>query len=373
MGTCNHTQWLSMDCEGKTVSLYISDRVQTLTSGLSDPDVQRPTLLALVGNCVKSVVLREAFGVKPKRAATKRAAGEVHLHLDAQSSSSDRPIFIAESDFIPAEEKNKCAVLDGCHDTTQRALIEDSVVHAADGLASDLYSQMLFQFVDVFCFFVSDLGGFKRISRHISKWKDRMNAEQPSFLVRPSVVIVVDQTLGGESYETNAKTIFLWLLKQEFSESVSGYFSGIEVVAIPPSGKMSRRERYRYLRERILGRSNSVRKLRVDSRLLFSATHFAAFLHSAWDHFCRDRSVTFDLITASRKQNPVPQDLEEHLATFLDNLPSAHELIVFAAKFVASSFLLDSYPPSAHSNVISYCRSRLYCTNDARVRSICLI
>lgn len=57
----------------------------------------------------------------------------------------------------------------------------------------------------------------------------------------------------------------------------------------------------------------------------------------------------FNFISASRRYNPVASDLEEHLSNFLRHVGKPTELTEFAVPMIASSFLLDNYPPGAHS------------------------
>jgi len=97
-----------------------------------------------------------------------------------------------------------------------------------------------------------------------------------------------------------------------------------------------------------MSRSDQVRKNREESRSLFSVTHFAAFLASAYEHFSQKIDEPFDFIKASRVDNPVPRDLDEHLTNLLKHVRNSGDLIEFAAPTIAFSLLLDSYPPNSH-------------------------
>jgi hypothetical protein len=54
------------------VSLHESDRVQTLIADITNPEVQRPSLIVFLGSTAKAVALRELFGLKAKQAGNKR-------------------------------------------------------------------------------------------------------------------------------------------------------------------------------------------------------------------------------------------------------------------------------------------------------------
>jgi len=57
MKRCGHTRWLSLCNHGNDTALLESDRLQTLTSHLPDPDNAQPSLFVLIGNTAKSVAL----------------------------------------------------------------------------------------------------------------------------------------------------------------------------------------------------------------------------------------------------------------------------------------------------------------------------
>jgi hypothetical protein len=153
--------------------------------------------------------------------------------------------------------------------------------------------------------------------------------------------------LGSHS-EKEARTTLLWLLREETTKDVSGQFSSIDIVALFPTGTVSVEARHRLLKERLMSGSDQVRKEREHERLLFSTTHFVAFFRSAYEHFSKCAEKAFDFVQASREYNPVASDLEEHVFNFIKHIRAPEELTDFAAPVIASSLLLDNYPPDAH-------------------------
>jgi hypothetical protein len=113
--------------------------------------------------------------------------------------------------------------------------------------------------------------------------------------------------------------------------------------------KVSSKARYRRLKECLLNKSDEVRKNRENTRTLFSVTHFDALFRYAYDHFSQPFKGLFDFIKALRKQNPIAKDLAKHLSIFLKYIKSAKELIKFAVPVIASSILLNNYPPETYS------------------------
>ena len=236
---------------------------------------------------------------------------------------------------MPAAEK--------CHETMRRALPR-AVVGTVDGTTDSIYSRLLLPFADVFCFFSADIGGFRQIARHIAAWLDKGQSSTLSRSTYPRIIIVTEKMPVGREPEKEARKAFLWLLREETTHDLSEQISAIDIVALLPKGKVSAEARYRRLKECLLKGSD-------ETRTLFSATHFAALFRYACGHFSQASEEPFDLIKASRKQNPVAKDLAEHLSIFLKHIRSVKELIEFAVPVIASSIFLDNYPPDTHSKL----------------------
>ncbi|KAE9969413.1 hypothetical protein EG328_006861 [Venturia inaequalis] len=317
----------------------LSQQQQILKSGLSlnrGPDS---------GPKAKSVALRELFGAKRnQRFLTKRVPGEIHLHVEASSIFNERPLLVADSD-IPAKTLRAKIPSTKCHETTKRIVRRPG---SLGEISSTIYSQLLHPFVDVFCFFSDDLGGFKQVARHLATWLEQVHEPTIPRSTRPRVVIVTEKIPSGLENEKEARKAFLWLLSEETKRDLFEQVLAIEIIALFPAGALSVNARHRLLKERIMSGSDQVRKHREQSRCLFSVTHFAAFLASACEHFSRVIHEPFDFIQASRVDNPAPQDLDEHLANLMKHIRSSGNFTAFAAPTIASSLLLDSYPPNSH-------------------------
>jgi hypothetical protein len=122
MKRCHHTHWLSLCTQGNEIALLESDRLQTLTNYIPDPNIQ-PSLFVLIGNTAKSVALRELFGVKRARKFTnKRSAGEIHLHLDPSSIFHGRPVLLADGDLPKQSLRGKTVIADKCYKTIRRTI-----------------------------------------------------------------------------------------------------------------------------------------------------------------------------------------------------------------------------------------------------------
>ncbi|KAH8653952.1 acyl transferase/acyl hydrolase/lysophospholipase [Tricladium varicosporioides] len=351
MKRCDHSHWLSFDTCGNETSLLESDRLQTLTHHLQNPDTQQPRLFVLIGNASKSLALRELFGTKKAgKFRKKRHVGEIHLHLDPSSIFHNRPVLIADGDLPQQVSRAKAPSAQKCHETIRRAYPRPGIDLSStlDGTTDTIYSRLLLPFADVFCFFSADLGGFRQIVRHLAVWLEK---GQPSTLpssTYPKIIIVTEKIPLGAEREKEAKKAFLWLLREETTHDLSEQISDIHVVALLPVHKVSRNARYRRLKECLLNRSDEVQRNKEDARSLFSATHFNALFRYVCDHFSQTSKEPFDFIRASRKQNPINNNLAEHISNLLKHIKSAKELMEFAVPTIASSFLLDNYPPESH-------------------------
>ena len=130
---------------------------------------------------------------------------------------------------------------------------------------------------------------------------------------------------------------------------ITEQFSGIRVLGLAARNKnLSNTSRHRELFEQLLNCSDQVREARANSRTLFSAYYFSGFFRCAVDHLAATSGEPFNFIATSHSNNPVSRTLQVHLEDFLRNIKTPQKLVSFAIPVIASSFLLDSYPPDMH-------------------------
>ena len=234
--------------------------------------------------------------------------------------------------------------MERCHDIStwplRRSALEPS------WLATSIYSQLLPPFVDVFCLFCDDLGGIKRVARHVASWIEDVSATTPVAALS-RVLLVTQNILPSPQSEREVRLAFLRFLKEGTRRNVFDYISAIDVVLFPADVE-SVGALHIPLKERLMSGLDQVRRIREERQILFSITHFAAFLDSALRHFADAGDEPFNFIQASRACNPVAGDLKEHLSNFLRLIKSRDELTTFAAPIIASSLYLDNYSPDAH-------------------------
>ncbi len=391
MRYCKHTQWLGLAMNDGDVFLQSTDRLRTLLEDLPDPDEQSPSLLVFIGNKSKAMAIKElakTFSPQPRygrdpscqsqhddesssRGRTelngRRANGEIHLHIHAPSAFSSRPILLAEGDLSNLDKPRRTLATEKCHETSSRQL--NSATPTTPTLsesADSIYFKLLSPFTDVFCFFADDVGKFRPIVQRLALWLD---LGQPSTLpksTRPKVLIVTERAEDVPGDDESDLRVFRQMLSEETTMDVSEQFSGIRILGLAARKKnLSNKARHRQLFEQLLNFSDQVREARVNTRTLFSAHHFAAFFHYALNHIAETSVEPFNFITTSRIENSVASNLQNHLVDFLHNIKTPQKLLEFAIPVIASSFLLNSYPPDMHCKLIVITKHRLICLQSS--------
>ena len=345
MKPCPHTQWLGLCRDSGRAALSQSDRLQALIAGLGDPHVQQPSLLVLVGNTEKATAMRTLFGVKGSRRCKIRHLGEVHVHLDPSTALLERPLLVASCDTRERCQLWSDARGETCHGAQRHWL---SRPFARENAADEAHARILSPFADVFCFFAADIGGFRPAARRLAGLLMQRSSPCHPNRTLPSVVVATDALPCSAEAEAEALAEFLRMLKEETAADPYQHLSSLEIVAVLPKGAVSPDARYLRLKERVMAKSDQVRSVRRATRTLFSASHLAALLQGAGEHFANTVNAPCDPVTMSRTHRPVAADLGFHLANFLGHIRSSAQLTEFAAPMVASTLLLDSYPPGAH-------------------------
>jgi hypothetical protein len=368
MRYCKHTQWLGLAVNDGDVVLQNTDRLQTLLDDLPNPDKQTPSLFVFIGNKSKAMAIKElakTFSPPPKYSCHpskhndesswegqtklngRRVHGEIHLHIHPPSVFSSRPVLLAEGDLPNLSKLTSPLAIEKCHETDSRPLYDRTLATPTLSDSADrIYFRLLSPFTDVFCFFADDVGKFKPIVQRLALWLD---LGQPSTLpksTRPKVLIVTERDDAHNNNESDLKA-FKRMLSNETTMDVSEQFSDIQVLGLASRSKnLSNKARHRELFERLLNFSDQVREARTAAKVLFSAHHLTAFFHHALKNV--NLPVPFNFISASQSENPVTSDLRDHLVDFLGKIKTPQKLLQFAIPVIASSFILNSYPPDMH-------------------------
>lgn len=348
MRFCKHSEWLGLSIKDHDITLNASDRLQTLVDYLPDPDKQKPSLFVVIGNKGKAIALRQLLSLEPKWNG-KRPYGELHLHIDA--TFVDRPILIADGDLPTHHRPGKVVCPGKCHETIRSiipCIMGNVSTSSLDEAVDNIYMRLLSPFTDVFCFFATDLGGFRPIVRRLAAWLDSGQSSTLPRATRPQVVIVTEVSGASPQSQLAATNMFRKMLRKETRRDLTEQFADLHVMVLLPLGNLSDEARHRRLKEHLLNLSDQVRAARIDAGTYFSARHFAAFFKHACSHLATTLKEPFDFIRTSRTENMTPTDLSKHLSSFLLKIKSPQALKEFAIPVIASSILLDNYPPDMH-------------------------
>lgn len=346
MARCHHSDWLNLRIERNEVILYISDRLQTLIDEIPSPDLRQPSLLVFIGHTAKLSALRVLGAEKHRQKSTgrRKRGGGVHLQRGNPDVFHDVPVLLADGD-LPYRDLKKMSSAE-CHETRQLMLprirggVRDLAIEDA---ADHLYSRLLGAFADVFCFFSTDVGGFGPVVRRLASWLENGKPTTLPKATYPRVVVVMEATDPGAESDEEAEEVLLGELREETTKNPLEMVSALEVVTVPFGG-----QDYRRLEEHLVRVLNRGRRQKIEARTLFSGRHLTTFFKYATDHFGRTTREPFDFVKASRLRNPVASDLGTHLCDFLRQIKSPEELTDFAVPMIASSLLLDHYPPGMH-------------------------
>ncbi|KAK2024520.1 hypothetical protein LX32DRAFT_705335 [Colletotrichum zoysiae] len=348
MTRCKHTSWLRVSNKDQAYVIESSDRAQRLLDSLPRPDSQYPSTLLLIGNAAKRIAMQK-LGVDITRPNTTRGHGEIHLALAPGGASGERPTLIADADIPPHKRCGRPRQSMLCHELVTRSIatpegvaVPSMAVEAGDRV----YNRMLFPFADVVCVFADDVGGVEIVAQRLASW---LELEAPSASsVRPWLVVV---TNGGE--EDSARCQLLQAVRKRTNVHVSERFHGVRVMSLADTSPRSLRRhlqspRWDILTNELTYMTETKRVERVLASCLFSATHLARLLRHATEQLGDADALPLNFLAVSRLDNPVAADLQAHLARFLAHCDSVEALKRFAVPVIASSFLLDHYPPGMH-------------------------
>ena len=324
-----------------------SNRLARLIDQLPNQDELNPSLCVFVGNKIKSRAIRHAFGIRQARLfRNRRRSGELHLNVDPSTVYSERPVLVADGTVGEPPERF-CAAKDKCHIVDNITLAQSS---SASLTLSNIYG-VISPFTDVYCLFATDIGGFRQVACVVAAWLQQTPLICPSALL-PQLMVVTDKIPSGKRSEVEAKRALLSLIAEETKIDVFAQFSVLDVVSLPRQ-ELASAAQFSLLKSRVIQASNEVRCRRQACRMLFSAVHFNAFFDLACDHFSKNSSAPFNFIRASRVDNPIAEDLAEHVTNLIRLVQCPDALLNHAIPMIASSLLLDSYPPDAHGKLLS--------------------
>ncbi|KAI5455667.1 acyl transferase/acyl hydrolase/lysophospholipase [Mariannaea sp. PMI_226] len=347
MVRCRHTGWLRAWKTGSELGVEITDRPQRLLEDFQDPHSDCGSLLLLIGNKSK----RAAFSKLSAQNKSLGTRGNGETHLFASSFKDDRNLrfLIADADIPRHSRLSHTWRTPSCHNAMAERFPAIEAYATPSEIGDRLFHQALFPFADVVCLFVEDIGGIEMSISRLTVWVNLGRASNAP--IRPRLFLIVNKE------DQRYAQMILREFKSSMDQStLEGVFQSISILGVPTqSSKKSRRKKrcrircWDVVRHEILKSLEVSRQIRRQSGYLFSIQHLAAFLHQGASLAVHVTNTPVDFIKLSRLDRGIASDLPMHLTTFLNQFQSLATLKQIAIPLIASSLLLDHYPPGMHS------------------------
>ena len=340
MTPCHHIGWFYLSGR-ESFHVHYGNRTASVVNQMTDPDHQNPSLIFFIGKKFKDNALRELFPSNNTRRGGQD--GVVNLRLDTPTFNCDTPLMFADANPLTPIPGRLDAPI--CHEHTTTPLASEPPI--TEHIQVYLYARLVAAFSDVVCIFADDFGGLNGVANFLVGWI-KMGA--PSTLpkqVRPRLVIVVREEEAAATHSVLETEDLRLRLQQESEELRGEVFASISLIHLA-GDHISPLARHRRLKEILVTEVESARKERIEQSVHFSATHFDAFFQQAIKHLMHS-TEPFDFIASTRLHNPIDDEYQSHLSTFLELGTDCCMSFWSLISYIASSILMDAYPPKMHS------------------------
>lgn len=336
--------WLDLT-ENQGSCLEYFNRTSRVIQEMTNPDSQFPSLIFFLGRKSRESALRDLFPRNNIRRGHR--SGFINLRLDSSTMTADHPLLFADSDpwsTIPRRISN--------HISRERRTIPITWKLPVDLSAANLiYGRLMFLFSDVICIFADDIGGLESVAAYITAWVKIGSASSLPQIIRPRVVIVQTEENLAATQSVLELEELQFCLEVENKQRRTEVFSSITLLRLQ-GAHLSSLARHQRLKDVLLKETDISRHFRLEEKVLFSATHFEAFFRQAMTHTAQSLAEPFDFIKSSRINNEIGMDYQIHLSSFV-RLGRVNHLSSDMLTFImASSILMDAYPPRMHSMIL---------------------
>lgn len=331
---CSHGRWLEVaTTESGHAVLVTTDRLDHLVKTRKKAS-QSPSFITVAG-CFESSQLA-LFGVK--RYPRPCPKGQT-INLFMSEQVFELPVLVAcgPTAMFAANQPLRAFA---CHNSRVRQLPE------AETSLRDVYAHVLLPLSDMFCYFVQGSNGLRDLIDILEVW--HRAGYKDKFPACRIIAVVQEGDLEGHRRELATHfqdTDFLaFVLALDFVHPPQRHDS--------PSGT----QHFPRLLTQTLNKSRCLRRRKCHN---FSITHFRALMQRSVERLIRDPSGTLDLIEAARCDYPVSEKLTQHISRFLRHIQTSEDFTNFAVPYIASSLILDSFPPGYHSRLPPHLRVSL--------------
>jgi hypothetical protein len=299
-----------------------------------------------MGNKTKDAALPKVFRGNTFR---RVAPDAVNLRADNSTLESARPILFADCDPTSTTLAHHNGSQAYCHTHENHSItwIDENKKHELFDL---LIARLFLWFTDVICVFADDVGGLEGVKELLLSWAVIGSAAKTTLTVRPRVLVVLKQ---------ESSTAHDWLseldLLADLGVDLKQAYGPIEITSLSKDG---RNPQYCRLRLEIMSRVDLTQKARSANSTLISAVHQNALFGLALHHTARTIHEPFDHILAARAGNELSCDFRSHLENFLKLCQANNVPDEATASYIASSILMDAFPPGSAGKGIYLLHSR---------------
>ncbi|KAK5163302.1 hypothetical protein LTR04_002627 [Oleoguttula sp. CCFEE 6159] len=336
MVACDHVAWLQL-AGAKDFTLSDTSRLKRVIWEMADPTSQTPSLLFFLGKKAKDVALRELF---PRNNLKRnRANGFASVRLDTASISCNNPIIFADGaidgTILPRQASSTC------HENITHPIQWQSPNTRM--IVDVVFARVILPFCSVLTLFADDFDNIDDITNCLVRWAAFGSFTNLPADVRPRLVIVLNEAKHGRQQVRE-----LYVQLQERTQfRTTDLFSLVSTVYL--SGEsLSPLARHRPLKEEVFRQADGMREVYRRRHWLFSAVHLEALYREVLRHTASTITEPFSFIQATRKYQGLAADYSSHLQNFI-RLGVKHAVpYECSASYVASSMMMDAYPPGAH-------------------------
>lgn len=345
MSTCKHSDWLKLWTRGAETGLEVTDRPKRLVQDFRQPFDRHASSLVLIGNKSKHSVFKKLFFSRCSIRAPGN--GEFHLLSGVLRDSRRRPLIITDTDVFRRCNRTSPYKRNICHEIASQTFSAEIKHLAFPEIFDHVLQRAILPHADVVCMFVDDIGGMAECLCRIGAWVNKGCANASA--TRPRIVLMSSQ----EMLKQDQKKLRDYLQCHD-KTMIERSFSSITILGVPKtSGRGRRRHDQLNRRWRVLGSEISralelSRQYRWKTNHLFSVHHITFFLDNSISTANRPLMEPYDFIQASRLINPVADGLSWHLINFMKEFKTPREFRNHAVPLIASSFILDHFPPGMH-------------------------
>ncbi|PPJ55138.1 hypothetical protein CBER1_09959 [Cercospora berteroae] len=311
--------------------------------------MQHPGVGLFVGHKEKKAALRQFF---PGNNASKRTETLASIYVDTDTISARHPLlFIDVNPFVGLPPRCMPAT---CHEIkTKRIEWANSSDSPHASIQDLLLTRLVLPLADVVVIFADDVGGLPGVADLLWTWCDHGSASTLLPQVRPRLVVIS----AGSNTATNqleCESLRAMATAPEFQ----AMFSSMRIEHTARAG--SNRATYTPMRQMMRDQLAHARAAKQAHMCLFSAQHLAWLFPHALGHFCRSVREPFDAFACFREHGHRPSDLLQHVHVFVDMAMERQLHFDTLASVLASSILMEAYPPGAHRFAPSYVFERTY-------------